>query len=269
LEAIATDVKGKTTSLGTRTINCDNDNAIQPFGALDTPAQGGIASGEDYLVWGWALTPMPNTIPVDGSTIDVWVDGENKGQPVYNLYRSDIAALFPGYTNSDGAVGYFYLDTTQLSNGLHTIQWTVSDDAGNFDGIGSRYFTVQNTTNRHLSLKSGGSVPGIPLVASTKPISIRRGYNPEQEPEIIYPGEKGEIAIHMKVLQRLEIHLPAGAESIYPLPVGASLKKEGTVNCIFNWQLGPGFRGNHPLEFRHKEEDGVWKMVHILVTIKD
>jgi hypothetical protein len=41
-------------------------------------------------------------------------------------------------------VGYYYLDTTTLSNGLHTIAWTVTDNAGNAQGIGSRYFNVQN-----------------------------------------------------------------------------------------------------------------------------
>jgi hypothetical protein len=66
------------------------------------------------------------------------------GHPVYNNYRVDIATLFPGLQNSDGAVGYFYLDTTKLTNGVHTIAWSVTDSAGNDQGIGSRYFTVQN-----------------------------------------------------------------------------------------------------------------------------
>jgi hypothetical protein len=53
--------------------------------------------------------------------------------------------LFPGYANSSGAAGYFYLDTRAYKNGVHTIQWVATDDAGNTDGIGSRYFTIQNT----------------------------------------------------------------------------------------------------------------------------
>jgi hypothetical protein len=36
------------------------------------------------------------------------------------------------------------LDTTLLTNGVHTIAWGVVDDAGNGQGIGSRYFTVSN-----------------------------------------------------------------------------------------------------------------------------
>jgi hypothetical protein len=141
---VAEDANGNKITLGTSTFKCDNANAVKPFGAIDTPLQGGVASGTNFIVWGWALTPMPNRIPFDGSTIDVWIDGKNVGHPVYNLYRSDIATLFPGYSNSNGAVGYFVLDTTQYENGIHTIQWTVKDSADNQDGIGSRYFTVQN-----------------------------------------------------------------------------------------------------------------------------
>ena len=36
------------------------------------------------------------------------------------------------------------LDTRTLSNGVHTIAWSVSDDAAHTEGIGSRYFTVVN-----------------------------------------------------------------------------------------------------------------------------
>ena len=36
------------------------------------------------------------------------------------------------------------IDTTTLGNGLHTIAWSASDDAGAADGLGSRYFIVAN-----------------------------------------------------------------------------------------------------------------------------
>ena len=66
------------------------------------------------------------------------------GHPVYNQYRADIATTFPGLANSNGAIGFFYLDTTKLANGVHTISWVVYDNQGRGDGIGSRYFNVQN-----------------------------------------------------------------------------------------------------------------------------
>ncbi|HEX4565663.1 MAG TPA: hypothetical protein VH138_03485 [Vicinamibacterales bacterium] len=72
------------------------------------------------------------------------VDGAVVGHPVYNNFRSDVATAFPGFPNSNGAIGYFILDTTTLSNGVHTIAWIVSDNAGGTQGIGSRFFTVLN-----------------------------------------------------------------------------------------------------------------------------
>ena len=39
---------------------------------------------------------------------------------------------------------YFFLDTTTLSNGMHTIGWLVYDDLGRGEGLGSRFFWVQN-----------------------------------------------------------------------------------------------------------------------------
>jgi hypothetical protein len=144
LHAIATDVEGNQVTLGMKTITCDNANAVKPFGVIDTPTQGGEASGSSFRVQGWALTPMPNRIPEDGSTMNVFVDGVNLGHPTYNIYREDIATLFPGYTNSNGAHWFFDFDTTAYENGVHTIYLTATDDAGNTDGIGSRFFTIQN-----------------------------------------------------------------------------------------------------------------------------
>lgn len=143
LHAVAEDVEGHRTLLGTRTILIDNASAALPFGAIDTPGQGDLISGIVYN-WGWALTPGPATIPTDGTTIDVMIDGAFAGHPVYGLYRQDIASLFPGFTNAQTAVGYYLLDTRRLQNGQHTISWIVRDSQGRAQGIGSRYFHVFN-----------------------------------------------------------------------------------------------------------------------------
>ena len=138
-------MSGQTLDLGAHAITVDNVHASKPFGTIDTPAQGGTASSNSYVNFGWALTQNPHAIPTDGSTLTVYVDGVPVGHPTYNQYRSDIATLFPGLANSNGAIGFFYLDTTTLANGVHAISWNVFDNAGRGDGIGSRYFTVQNT----------------------------------------------------------------------------------------------------------------------------
>ncbi len=106
--------------------------------------QGWISASPSSTVTGWALTPQPNKIPEDGSTLSVYVDGVNLGHPTYNIYREDIVTLFPGYANSDGALWYFEFDTTTCANGVHTVYLTATDDAGNTDGIGSRFFTILN-----------------------------------------------------------------------------------------------------------------------------
>jgi len=144
LHAYAYDKEGNRTHLGSKTIIVDNQSATKPFGTIDTPAQGGEASGSAYINFGWALTPQPNTIPADGSTISVWVDGVNIGNASYDDYRPDVESVFGGHNNSGGAGGHFYIDTTGWPNGVHTIGWFVQDDAGNADGVGSRFFRIEN-----------------------------------------------------------------------------------------------------------------------------
>ncbi len=139
--------QGTSAQIGVAHITVNNAGSHIPFGTLDTPGDGATISGSDYVSFGWALTPQTATIPTDGSTISLIVDGQILGHPTYNNYRSDIAMLFPGYANSGGAVGFYHLNTTTLSNGtLHAISWWVVDNAGHYDpmGIGSRYFLVSN-----------------------------------------------------------------------------------------------------------------------------
>ena len=66
----------------------------------------------------------------------------------YNNLRTDVQSLFPGYANSAGAGGYRVVDTTALTNGLHSIAWGVRDDLGRTAGVGSRYFTVLKRGHR-------------------------------------------------------------------------------------------------------------------------
>ena len=250
---IAIDWEGHKVTLGTKQVFCDNKNADKPFGTLDTPGQGNTVSGNEYRNFGWALTPQPNTIPKDGSTITVWVDGEPVGHPVYNNYRDDIYHLFPGYNNSDGAIGYFYLDTTAYGDGAHTIAWSVEDDAGNVDGIGSRYFTTQNSAARN---KASGfeDISNIPIDNSL-PLFFRRGFDRQVNPAA-RETVRGNTTVKIKELERVELCLgdqyaaQTGyqmiGKQIRPLPVGSTLNSE---TGIFSWQPGPGFVGEYQLVF--------------------
>ncbi|MCP4219014.1 MAG: BACON domain-containing protein [bacterium] len=246
--AVATDMEGNEVTLGSKTITCDNANSVKPFGAIDAPGQGGEASGESFLNYGWVVTPMPNQVPTDGSTINIYVDGVNIGNPTYNIYREDIATLFPAYANSNGAHAYFNLDTTAYANGLHTIQWIATDDAGNSDGIGSRFFTVRNTGN-------GGAT--MQRAAITGAVNERGMYTLDN---------KGNGKIHVAEGRRIAIRLSSDAgvtvtrgyrvvgKELRPLPVGSTLDKAAAV---FYWQPGPGFVGTYRLVFIARGTDGI------------
>ncbi len=144
LEARMVDGEGTESSLGTKTITCDNASAVKPFGDIEAPSSGQTISGSGFVISGWVLTPQPNTIPTDGSTIEIRVDGVPIGNPTYNIYQPSIATIFPGYNNSDGAGFYLSFDTTDYENGTHTIAAIVTDNAGNTQGIGSNFFTISN-----------------------------------------------------------------------------------------------------------------------------
>ena len=267
---VAEDSLGVQTVLGSKTIYCDNENAVKPFGAIDTPGAGGTAEGNSYRNHGWVLTPQPNKIPNDGSTINVWVDGVDQGHPVYNVYRSDIAQYFPDYQNSDGASGYFDLDTTGYANGVHTIYWTAADNSGNADGIGSRYFSVMNTENdpnmstasAPAKMLSGEKLLRVPI-DNVSPVMVSRGYGENPTPSEIFPDNDSIIQIEMKELDRVEIGFPGDdfsfeglsgymvvGDQLRPLPIGSTLD---TVKRKFYWAAGPGFLGSYHFVFTDGE----------------
>jgi hypothetical protein len=290
LNAIATDTVGKTTTLGTKTIYCDNANAVKPFGAIDTPTQGGNASGSSFINWGWVLTPQPNSIPTDGSTINVYVDGVNIGQPTYNKYRADLASLFPGYANSNGAAGYFYLDTTGYADGVHTIQWTAKDTGDNTDGIGSRYFSISNNGSSDSGMRKQSynylpkqkttihnlsQIVELPIDYSA-PVRFKQGYNENTLPTALSFGESGMNPIVIEEMERIEIHLSDQAagysyngyltvgDRMMALPVGSTLNPK---TGVFSWIPGPGYLGRFHFVFIGTGPDGAVTKMNVMVEI--
>jgi C1A family cysteine protease len=287
LNARVTDAEGHQMTLGSKTITCDNAHAVKPFGAIDTPGQGGMASGSSFINWGWALTPQPNAIPTDGSTIFVYVDSVKVGSPDYNLYRSDIANYFPGYANSDGGAGRFYLDTTAYENGVHTIQWTARDNAGNTDGIGSRYFSIQNpdggdSINAVAAPQNQMYSPPIrlqqlkdlPMDVRT-PVKIRKGFGEDIPSRNIYADHNGLVQIEIKELERIELDLSASfsdtskisgyllaGNRILSLPIGSTLK-----DGVFYWMPGLAYLGKYRLVFIEHGPYGVMNRKDVMVKI--
>jgi hypothetical protein len=254
LTIFADDSEGHSTLLGTRTIVVDNAHLTIPFGALDTPPEGATISGT-YVSFGWALTQQPKTIPKDGSTIKLYIDSQLVGTVDYNHFRQDVFNTFPALTNSDGAVGFRILDTTELADGMHTIGWLVTDDAGAAAGMGSRYFTVQNNS-------PSAALVAAPIAGLASQASLRRR------------------AIAAKPLERISFSLadsgeracPAGyvghdatSGALRPLPVGSSLD---TATGVFAWQPGPGFIGTYELVFVRTSCDGARVRIPVSISIK-
>jgi hypothetical protein len=158
-------------------------------------------------------------------------------------------------------VGYFYVDTTAYADGVHTISWVVSDDAGNSDGIGSRYLAVQNSQSAdrkaHSTTRRGE--------AAWSPNSL----DPNIAPVLIHPDpaargtDEGIITIEIKELEPVQIRLfsevraaglaPLYSAPLYSLPIGSTLDAE---KGIFYWQPGPGFIGFYRFVFIGKDKHG-------------
>ena len=263
LHVILTNKSGLTVDLGTKTITVDNAHATRPFGTIDTPDQGGTASTNAFVNFGWALTQNPYFIPTDGSTITVILDGAPVGHPAYNQFRSDIATLFPGLANSNGAVGFFYIDTTKLTNRVHTISWNVYDNVGRGDGVGSRYFSVLN---------AGGGGVAAPQDAPTPeslsgPVQLRSGYNLNAPTVELAPDDSGAYSVEMEQLGRIELSLGASdgysivGDHAEMLPLGSSLKAG-----VFYWQPPLGFLGKYELLFERPY--GTQIRVHVNIVPK-
>jgi hypothetical protein len=117
-------------------------------------------------------------MPVTGASQSVVIDGVILGPlTAYGQCQGDVGFVVPAgvYCNDDvsnifgnpipqapftprtanvtkhrnldagrGPIGAYWLDTTTLNNGVHTIVWFAYDSEGRSEGIGSRYFTVLN-----------------------------------------------------------------------------------------------------------------------------
>jgi hypothetical protein len=301
LHAYATDAEGNTTLLGSKTITGDNAHAVKPFGAIDTPEQGETISGSSYVNFGWALGAQDNEIPTDASTITVFIDGVPVGHPQYGFAREDIQTLFPGHRNTNGAVGFYVIDTTTLANGVHTIAWGVTDAAGHSEGIGSRFFTVLNGSSSSVMTTPGlvqgsngteavtryqadaGSETGKPaeslaaIAASEVPSYAQRGFAMNAPLEILETNTAGSptLTIEEVGVVRATVGAPVDDGGSYEgyfvkgdrldsLPAGAFLDaKTGE----FFWQPGVGFVGTYEFVFIRKA-NGTRERIPLSVVIE-
>ena len=261
--AIADDADGHSTTLGTKTITCTNSTATAPTGAIDTPTQGGVVSG-NVTNFGWVLSPAPGRAdPPGGGTVQVVIDGAFLSTvPSGWTSRPDLSALFPAdaYPGIATALGVAAFDSLSLGNGVHTIAWLVTDHQGHASGIGSRYFTVSNGSltlaPASAPVRTAGSVALAVSTPAWTPIRGRRGFNPDTALQP-YPSRDNRVTVQAEELDRIELQLgdPGGfpyagylraGNALEPLPIGSTLDP---VTGAFTWMPGVGFSGAYDFVF--------------------
>jgi hypothetical protein len=267
LYVFAFDQENNFATIGTKTISVRNSSSLKPFGSIDTPAVGGEASGPNF---GWALTNNfddgarpgigPTTCTIQPSGVKVSIDSGPLQPVVYGDVRPDVAAAFPGFTNSAAAGGHYIFDWSTLANGVHTIGWLVTDNCGRADGIGSRFFTVTNGVSAvtagpaEFRLKADATE----IEAQDAQVLVSRGYG--ELPEILRPDETGSRTIEVTQSGRIEIRVPRGFQSAYQLVSGGQRRELPTgatwdaASGIFSWQPAAGFLGRYRLVFSNGSE---------------
>jgi hypothetical protein len=98
IHAIAKDREGHVSEIGSTAISIDNALATLPFGTIDTPGQGALASGI-YGNTGWVLTPNAGAT-IAPANVRVVVDGVFLPGVPSTSARSDITSTFPGFDTS-------------------------------------------------------------------------------------------------------------------------------------------------------------------------
>jgi hypothetical protein len=184
----------------------------------------------------------------------------------YGDLRPDIAGAFPEFSNASGAGGSSLIDTTTLADGVHQISWLVYDNCGRGDGVGSRFFTVNNgipfsaaATAQSSGLSTRQSAAGnssrvTDRDADRGAIRIRR-----LESDWAWAPADGEgwHQIPVDSTNRIELELPSAHDARYdayqivngerrPLPLGSWFDAS---TGVFYWQPAAAFRGTFDLVF--------------------
>jgi hypothetical protein len=292
LHMYAFDQEGYQTPLGSRVITATNSTAIEPFGAIDTPAQGETISGSNYANFGWVLSRVRRADPPGGGTVTVYIDGVAVGSPVGWTSRSDLNGLFPGYPGLSTALGVYGFSTLAYANGVHTIVWVVIDNAGVGAGVGSRYFNIFNSSGSLTTASAGSAMrPAGPDLGRrledlggrevTASVDVREGFGLTTPMRQAGRALDGTRRVSTMERDRLEIRVggrgapAAGVEyagylvvngELRELPVGSSFDPS---RGAFYWQPGLGFVGNYDLMFVRKGADGVRERIPVRVTLQD
>lgn len=174
--------------------------------------------------------------------------------------------MFPGFTNSAGAGGWFMLDTTTYSDGQHTIAWVVTDDCNRTSGVGSRYFTIRNEVSTP-ALQTSPHTRAVGPATLEAMVIGRDG-----AATILRSDSSADRVIMLAHGERLEVQVPRGfddaaqlvGQARRPLPVGATWD---SGQHRFVWEPAAAFLGAFDLVFTRIA--GSSERIHVRVIITE
>jgi hypothetical protein len=174
------------------------------------------------------------------------------------------------------------VNTTTLTNGVHSIFWLATASNGQQDGIGSRFFSVANSSlgagvhgsdlaardadhigrveSPALMLPERGEWPHA-LVADVNAVPIerraivgRRGFDLSAPLQSFAVTAEGRATIDGEELDRIELHLGGpgytgytrAGDALGPLPIGSTIDP---ATGVFTWGVGVGFVHAYDLVF--------------------
>lgn len=195
------------------------------------------------------------------------------------------------YRNLDagrGPIGLYVLDTRTMSNGVYQLQWSVLDNLGRTEGIGSRFITILNSGGRPGPMAGRQSADGSEaelfslrhaqaqvigdavslrgLARRTSDLRGRLGYNLNEPYSTFAADDDGVFRATVELQERIEIDLGGPVETGYlvangtmrSLPAGSTL-----YDGVFHWSGVPGYLGDYDLVF---VRDG--ERIDVTVTIE-
>lgn len=126
-----------TEDFGNRSVTVDTTINQAPFGELESPGESQPMNGV-FPIMGWALDD-------DGiEMVEIDVDGLTYSSAIYGIHRPDIHNRFPTIDEAEYSGFLYNLNTSKLTNGVHTLSVRLWDTKGMSRVIGRRQVSVFN-----------------------------------------------------------------------------------------------------------------------------